>query len=491
MNAKNWKRTWAAVTLLAAAGGPEATLLAAQPEIPPPPPVAAPAPQAAPAPAIPVPPPPSVAAPPPVAPADATAATEAFRRRYGLAPGPIMPVAAPAPPAIEDEQPKRGAKLEAKLKQILMPEIAIDGLPLNEVLRLLSDESRKRDPEKIGVNFLINPNSPPVALTGAVDPATGLPVATPGEALDMSSVLIQFNLPLRNVSMKDVLDAIVTVADHPIEYKIEDYAVVFSAKPQMVSGQPVRVAPATASMQVPPRVPARPFTPRPWSPIISRARQGESPWRPTITREALSDTKPQTFDVDFGSSVPSEQVGPAAAGRPGDFWNPVSEGFNDHYIRSDLKFANGDPSPIAVEMINLGGGWGCMGQMGVKAPMLDHFNYPTGNRGGNSTVILHQVPPGKYTVYIYGHGTTALYYGDYTLTVGSKNYGRKQTSHKLDAVRNTQWVQGSQYVKFSNVKVPLGEDVEILIQPGGLSTDALGRTFTDAMIAGLQLIPAK
>ena len=97
MNALNWKRTWAAVTLLAAARGPEATLLAAQPEIQPPPPAAAPRPvappaaQAEPAPGVPVPPPPSVAAPPPVAPADATAAAEAFRRRYGLA-----PVAAPA-----------------------------------------------------------------------------------------------------------------------------------------------------------------------------------------------------------------------------------------------------------------------------------------------------------------------------------------------------------------------------------------------------------
>ena len=30
--------------------------------------------------------------------------------------------------------------------------------------------------------------------------------------------------------------------------------------------------------------------------------------------------------------------------------------------------------------------------MGVKDPMLDSFNYPVNNQGGNSEVILHQVP---------------------------------------------------------------------------------------------------
>ena len=106
-------------------------------------------------------------------------------------------------------------------------------------------------------------------------------------------------------------------------------------------------------------------------------------------------------------------------------------------------------------------------------------------------MILRQVPPGKYAVYIYGHGTDPLYYGDYTLTVGTRNYGRKQTSHKLDAIRNTKWVEGSQYVKFSDVRVGDGEEVEVLIQPGGQVTDPLGRTFADAMICGLQLIPVE
>jgi hypothetical protein len=211
----------------------------------------------------------------------------------------------------------------------------------------------------------------------------------------------------------------------------------------------------------------------------------------------LAEVKPQTFNVDFGAGttvgahVASEQVGPAAAGKAGDFWNGVYAPFQDHHIETNMRFADGQPSPIEVEMINLGGAWGVPGAWGGKSPMLEDYNYPTSNRGGNSTVILHQVPTGKYQVYIYGAGATPGYYGDYSVSVGGRQYGRKQTSHKGDAFRKGKWVEGSQYVRFSSVKVEPGEDVVILIRPGDPVTDSSGRTFSDAFIAGLQLFPVK
>ena len=64
-----------------------------------------------------------------------------------------------------------------------------------------------------------------------IDPATGLPVAAPtggGEAVDASSINVK--LTLSDVRLADVLDAIVLVADHPIKYSVEDYAIVFSAR---------------------------------------------------------------------------------------------------------------------------------------------------------------------------------------------------------------------------------------------------------------------
>jgi beta-lactamase regulating signal transducer with metallopeptidase domain len=208
----NWKQSFATFALLAAFNGSEPSAAIAQSDAPAPP--APPAPAAAPA--------------APAAPADSAVNSEAAE--------------APSRPARQAQQPARGSKVEAKLKQIVLTEVAFDGLPLGEVLKFLSDESVKRDPDKTGVNFLINPNVRPVTLTGATDPTTGLPMAAPTEQVDLGAVVVKFNLPLRNVTMKDVLDAIVTVADHPIQYTLEDYAVVFAAKPETVGDQPVIMA---------------------------------------------------------------------------------------------------------------------------------------------------------------------------------------------------------------------------------------------------------
>ncbi|HUA38607.1 MAG TPA: hypothetical protein VMA35_09475 [Candidatus Sulfopaludibacter sp.] len=162
--------------------------------------------------------------------------------------------------------------IESKLNRIRLDQVFYDGLPLSEVVRNLSEQAKLRDPDKVGINFLINPNpdnsasvqtttpagglgSPfggpggvPGAGAGAdqtqIDATTGLPVGgtTPtvgGEAVDINSVIIRINPALNDVRMADALDAIVQVADHPIEYSINDYAVVFSAKgprsPQLYS----------------------------------------------------------------------------------------------------------------------------------------------------------------------------------------------------------------------------------------------------------------
>jgi hypothetical protein len=358
------------------------------------------------------------------------------------------------------------------------------------VLLYLNDQSRKLDPAKIGVNFLINPKPRPVALIGGLDPKSGLPLAAATEPFDLSSVVVKFNQPLRAVTMRELLDAIVTVADHPIEYTLEDYGVVFAAKPETLEGQPVVLAtpePAPAANQV--QAGSNVFAAKPNALPEVAAQPVVLPGPRPKPRAALLNVKPQTFNVDFGGGNPSEQAGPAAVGKPGDFWNAVTIGFNDHHTESDLKFADHQPSPIEVEMINLGGSWHFGGLMGVKSPMMDHYTYPTGNKGGNSQVILHNVPPGKYSVYVYGHGPHAPYYGDYELSVGGRDYGRKKTSDKAEAGKLTKWVEGIQYVKFSGVKVGPDETLEILIRPGGPVTDESGRTFSDAMICGLQLVP--
>ncbi len=157
----------------------------------------------------------------PPAPAPAADPTqEAFMRRYGLRPDSSVPTE------------KTVSRLEAKLRQIVLPSLSFDGMPLTEVLKYLDDQSRKLDPDKTGVNFLVNRNFPSSAFSPRLDPNTGLPTPAAPEPIEMASVSISIPMPLRNISLKDALDAITKVADHPIEYSIEEYAVVFSPKPE-------------------------------------------------------------------------------------------------------------------------------------------------------------------------------------------------------------------------------------------------------------------
>ena len=138
----------------------------------------------------------------------------ALMRRYGLRPpGPSSPRGEPSP-------------LAAKLDRIRLNEVEFDGLPLPEVLAQLSRVCKDLDPEKKGVNFLINPNRQGDPAP-QIDPTTGMVVAV-NEPVDMNSVIIRFNLPLRDIRMRDVLEAVTKVADRPISYAVTDYAVVFS-----------------------------------------------------------------------------------------------------------------------------------------------------------------------------------------------------------------------------------------------------------------------
>ena len=120
--------------------------------------------------------------------------------------------------------------LYAKLDRIHLDQFQADGLPLGEVIKLLNDEAKKRDPEKKGVNFMLNANIDPVGAAGAIDPGTGLPTAPAGEVADLSATTIKIMPPLVDITLHQALDAITKVADRPIKFSIEDYAVVLSLK---------------------------------------------------------------------------------------------------------------------------------------------------------------------------------------------------------------------------------------------------------------------
>ncbi|MGO8676504.1 MAG: M56 family metallopeptidase [Limisphaerales bacterium] len=126
--------------------------------------------------------------------------------------------------------------LEAKLKSIVLDEVKpMDNLPLSEVVRILIERARKGDPDGIGVNFVMDFKEPPSPAhgAGAVDPATGLPLAVPAaETVDLNSVGVKIPFQLHNITLWDMLNIMLKASDRPIQYTVEEYGVLFSLKPR-------------------------------------------------------------------------------------------------------------------------------------------------------------------------------------------------------------------------------------------------------------------
>lgn len=102
-------------------------------------------------------------------------------------------------------------RINRKLSTIRFDEVLFDGMTLDEVVQYLSEEIRKKDPEKKGVNFMF-------ARPPAVPNLAGL--------ADLESVVINLRQPLRNLTALQVLDVVSKTADSPIKFAVNDYAIV-------------------------------------------------------------------------------------------------------------------------------------------------------------------------------------------------------------------------------------------------------------------------
>ena len=114
-----------------------------------------------------------------------------------------------------------------KLRQMILPEVNLVDHTLREVVDFLAAETRKHDPDKQGVNFIINSTEGPrVPLS-----ATGESLAHPRFG-DLETNMIKLDPALSYVRVTDLLDAIVKGAAQPIRYSIIDYGVIFSRRPE-------------------------------------------------------------------------------------------------------------------------------------------------------------------------------------------------------------------------------------------------------------------
>lgn len=138
----------------------------------------------------------------------------------------------------------------AKLDRIRLNEVKFEGLPLLEVVKYLQEESKKRDPEGRGINFLISTTLDAVNQQALPQfDQFGQPiVSAPVEPIDVNNVVVRLSPGLYDVRLADALHAIALTAEQPIKYSVEEYAIVFSQKlpePAQLHTRQYRVDPNT------------------------------------------------------------------------------------------------------------------------------------------------------------------------------------------------------------------------------------------------------
>ena len=151
-------------------------------------------------------------------------------------------------------------RINKKLDDIIFPEITYDGLPLPEVVKLLDADTKKYDPLKKGLNYMINnvvtdyisqnatgpggPQGGPGAAAAAAAPVLdpmGNPIAaaaTGTQKPDLDTALVKVTSVLRDLTLRQVLDVICKTAEVKmpdgrsagLKFTIEEYAIVFSPK---------------------------------------------------------------------------------------------------------------------------------------------------------------------------------------------------------------------------------------------------------------------
>ena len=139
-------------------------------------------------------------------------------------------------------------RIKRKLDEIVLPEVHFDGVSLAEVVKRLSDEAKRFDPEKKGLNFLIFDPVPPAPVLDV----SGNPVPA-GQSVSLGEGLIQVRQPLTGLTLRHALDVICKSAEVPMQFGVEEYAVTFfpRAPAAGVFGRTLRVNPNTFQQGLP------------------------------------------------------------------------------------------------------------------------------------------------------------------------------------------------------------------------------------------------
>jgi hypothetical protein len=188
------------------------------------------------------------------------------------------------------------------------------------------------------------------------------------------------------------------------------------------------------------------------------------------------------LNIDFGSHQNPFlhfKTGPAAIGKnTDDQWNLYSRddgqgGWRANGELSNLLWSDGSNSAIRLAVENAAGAWYTFN----SDPMFESYLYPL-SRIGNIRAEISRLPAGRYDLLVYAHGQIPSENGIIEVSTESVSYGSQSTATSQGWDPGF-WVEGGQFVRFTNVIVGEGETLEINSLPGQSQL---------AVINGLQLI---
>jgi len=191
---------------------------------------------------------------------------------------------------------------------------------------------------------------------------------------------------------------------------------------------------------------------------------------PKVSLNNACGGNPTSFNLSSASTT--TEVGAAAAGHAGDFWNATNQGNVANFTLSNILNVSSLPIPTTIQLSNLPGVWG-LSTNGVGDAMYQIFRY---SWGGNSDIYINNIQQGTYDIYLYGTGG------------GGSNFqliynGVPQSTRSTDSNAATSsglatWVNGEQYVVFANFTVvACGDTLQIHITPNSVEPEFNGLQF--------------
>jgi hypothetical protein len=167
------------------------------------------------------------------------------------------------------------------------------------------------------------------------------------------------------------------------------------------------------------------------------------------------------WDVDFqgGTNLAvSQEVGFAVAGQTAnDFWNCYTRddgqgGWRYNGSLTNLSLADGTITPVGLMVTNGPGAW----TSGSSDAMYNAYIYPF---SGIMTVTVTNLPEGIYEILPYANDAS------FELSVGSGSYGVR-ACHDYSPSGTPVWMEGVQYVRYTNVQVHAGQPLVLTVSPG-------------------------